>query len=198
MTSATTIGAVILAAGGSSRLGEPKQFVLHHGQTLLRRAVVAANDARCSPIAVVAGDHWQRITSEARGLGAVIVHHSDWHRGIGSSVRVGVTHVLQHAPHVMAILMMVCDQPFVSADVLTSLIAALEISGKSGAACRYAGTTGVPALFGNELFPELLSLSDDEGAKQLLRRHSGNFAIVDFPEGSIDIDTPADLAEMEA
>jgi len=186
------IGAVILAAGGSSRLGEPKQFLVHAGETLVRRATLAAIGARCTPAVVVAGDHRERIAREVTDLGADVLHHPQWRLGIGYSLRAGVAHALATAPGLDALIVLVCDQPFVTPEILTALIRAREKSQKPGAASTYAGTIGVPALFGRSLFDELSALANNEGAKRILVNRPTDFACIAFPEGVVDIDTPAD------
>ncbi len=183
-------GAVILAAGGSARLGRPKQFLEHDGQTLIGRAVAAAAD--CAPIVVVTGRDHERLAGALQGV--TLLHHREWERGIGSSIRAGVARALELSPDLDSILILVCDQPFVAAAVVNALRSARARDPKPAAACSYAGSLGVPALFARSLFPDLLSLADDSGAKRILSKLAGNITIVDFPEGAIDIDTEADRA----
>lgn len=190
--SAEKIGAILLAAGSSSRLGEPKQFLRYRGETLIRRAVRAAVDAGCSPVVVVAGAAHERIMEELADLEVRVLHHAEWERGMGSSLRAGVEHALLHDPSLDALLLMVCDQPHVTAEVLTALIAARIISPHFAAASAYSETFGVPVIFPRALFQKLAALPDDHGAKQLLRTLSEQITRVPFPDGSIDIDTPAD------
>ncbi len=186
------IGAVILAAGGSTRLGQPKQLLTHHGETLVRHAASAALAAGCLPTVIVTGEEHVQIAKELTGLDVQMRHHPHWERGIGSSIRAGVEQALLHQPALDALLIMVCDQPFVSVDLLVALIAARAKAGSKAAACTYAGTIGVPALFDRALFPALAGLSDEQGAKAILCAMEGEIARVEFPAGAIDIDTPAD------
>lgn len=186
------IGAIILAAGSSSRLGEPKQFLRYRGETLIRRAARAALTAGCSPVVVVAGAAHERIERELAELEVQVHHHAQWPRGIGSSIRAGVEHALLLQPSLEALVLMVCDQPRVTAEVLTALIRAHADSQHPAAASAYAGTLGVPAIFARAHFQKLAALPDDDGAKHLLRALPDLITRVPFPEGSIDIDTPAD------
>jgi molybdenum cofactor cytidylyltransferase len=192
--SAEQVGAIILAAGASSRLGQPKQFLHHEGEMLLHRAARAAGAAGCVPVIVVAGQDHLRIKTELNDLGAQILHHPQWQKGIGSSIRAGLNHALSLHPALDALIVMVCDQPFVTSEVLVDLIATRTPSRKRSAACTYAGTIGVPALFDRSLFPSLRELHDDQGAKAILSTHASDIARIPFPEGEIDIDTPADLS----
>ncbi len=86
----------------------------------------------------------------------------DWERGIGSSIRAGLAEALLYRPPLNALLVMVCDQPFVTTDLLATLISGRAEAGTNAAACTYAGTTGVPALFDRALFPALAALSDGQ------------------------------------
>lgn len=199
-----TIGAVVLAAGGSSRLGRPKQLVLYRGETLVLRAARAARVAGCTPVIVVAGDEREQLTEELSPLDVQLCHHATWTRGIGSSIRAGVAHALALNQSLDALVLLVCDQPFVSAEIITTLLAARARTQKRAIACAYLGTVGVPALFDRTFFPALIALRDEQGAKQLLTAHPAEIACVDFPRGAIDIDTPDDcrllahLGESEA
>jgi len=185
------VGAVILAAGGSSRLGRPKQFLQHEGETLVRRAVRTAINGGCSPVVIVAGAEGPRIEREVEGLAACVVHHPEWQRGIGTSIRAGLKQTLTLAPDLEALVVMVCDQPFVNAELIAALLAKYATE-HMNAACAYADTVGVPALFTRSFFARLASLPDDRGASRLFAQFPHEVATVSFPEGAIDIDTAAD------
>lgn len=187
------VSAVILAAGGSSRLGQPKQLLSFQGESLLRRAVRAALEAGCRCVTVVAGDARDRIEIELRGTPAAIVENLEWQRGIGTSVRCGLRHLLISRPDIDAVVLLACDQPFLDAGVIASLIARRESSGKPIVASSYAGTLGIPALFHRSCFESLLALPDDSGAKALIESRSADVAQMEFEQGAIDIDTPGDF-----
>jgi molybdenum cofactor cytidylyltransferase len=191
-----SVGAIILAAGGSSRFGQAKQLLAFQGESLVRRAVRSAIEGGCASVSVVVGDARDRIETELRETAALIVENREWQRGLGTSIRCGLRHQLNSRPELNAVLLLVCDQPFVDASVVTALVTQWENSRKTIVACSYANTLGVPALFDRAFFEELLALPDESGAKALIESR-GDFAQVEFEKGAIDIDTPGDFHRLE-
>ena len=191
-------GAVILAAGGSSRFGQSKQLLPFRGKTLVRAIIDAACEAGCSPVVVVIGSKGEKIYPELRHANVVEVRNAGWQCGIGSSIRSGVQALIDHAPDVEAILLLVCDQPAVNARVIEDLIATRETTKKEIVASSYADTVGVPALFNRSLFERLLSLVDEAGAKSIILQNPERVAQFPFPEGAIDIDTWEDWEKLNA
>ena len=188
-----SIGAVILAAGGSSRFGQPKQLIQFRGKSLVRRMVNGAGDAGCSPVIVVIGSHREQISRELADASANIVENENWQCGIGSSIRAGVRHLIGIAPNLEAIVLLVCDQPSVESETVKRLIGLREETKKAIVASSYADTLGVPALFDRSCFEELLVLDDASGAKPVILSNHDRVAEFPFPAGRIDIDTAADL-----
>jgi len=189
-------GAVILAAGGSSRFGQSKQLLPFRGKTLLRTIINAACEAGCSPVVVVIGSNDEKIHPELAHAKVIEVRNANWQRGIGSSIRSGVQALIDYAPDVAAILLLVCDQPAVNARVIENLIATRETTKKEIVASSYADTVGVPALFDRSLFERLLSLGDEAGAKSIILQNLDRVAQFAFPEGAIDIDTWEDWEKL--
>jgi molybdenum cofactor cytidylyltransferase len=187
------IGAIILAAGASSRFGRPKQLINFRGETLVRRAVRAATEAHCEPVIVVVGEMGEAIRQELAGTSAVIGDNQDWRRGIGTSIRAGVQQLVDSTT---AVVLLTCDQPFVGPAIVAELIAAHEKTGKAIIASSYANTLGVPALFDRSRFDELLALPDGAGAKALIEARPNAVASIAFEEGAIDIDTPTDFERV--
>jgi len=190
------IGAVILAAGASSRMGKPKQLLKYGGQTLVRRAVLAARGAECNPVVIVTGAHGEELKEELHGLNLREANNPEWESGIGSSIRAGIQAVVKANDKVTALILMLCDQPFVTSDVLSGLITTHREGGGEIVASSYGGTIGVPALFGKAFFAELVRLESGAGAKQVIQRHLTQVHLLPFPQGEIDLDTPADFARL--
>ena len=192
------IGAVILAAGESSRFGRPKQLVQFRGKSLVRRVVDAAKDANCSAIVVVLGSRREQIERELKETAAIVAENEDWRRGIGSSIRVGVESAVNQAPDIEAIVLLTCDQPFMKTDTIERLIAMREKTKKAIVASSYSETLGVPALFDRSCFQELLALDDETGAKTIILSNRERVAELLFLKGEIDIDTAADYEKLTA
>ena len=193
-----SIGAIILAAGASSRMGTPKQLLEFGGQTLVRRAAFAAQKAGCNPVVVVTGAHAEELEKELHGLDLRTANNPEWESGIGSSVRAGIRAVMETNDKVTALVLMLCDQPHVTSDVLRGLVTAHRATGREIIASSYGGTFGVPALFGRAFFPELVRLENEAGAKQVIQRHLAEVHLLPFPQGEIDVDTPADFARLRS
>ncbi|HMJ04964.1 MAG TPA: nucleotidyltransferase family protein [Chthoniobacterales bacterium] len=187
-----SVGAIILAAGQSSRFGKPKPLLPWAGESLVRRAVRAATEAGCARVVVVVGAAGEEIARELRETNAEIVRNPDAPRGMGTSIRCGVQHLCASPEQLDAAVLLACDQPLVEAQVIAALIARWQESGRVIVASRYADTLGIPALFQRSGFDALLNLPDASGAKALLE--STVTAEIAFEAGAIDIDTPADYA----
>jgi molybdenum cofactor cytidylyltransferase len=192
------IGAVILAAGESKRLGQCKQLLPFRGKSLIRGVVDAAAAAKCRPVVVVLGADQppnESIRNELRGAEVTIVGNEAWRLGIGTSIRTGLNQIVSN-PEVAAVVLLTCDQPFVDAALLDHLQAAYKRTKKPVIASAYDGTLGIPALFDRSCFDELVQLGDDEGAKKLILRDPARMKLVLFPRGGVDIDTPADFRRL--
>lgn len=191
------VAALILAAGGSSRLGGPKQLVRVGGESLVRRAIVAAREAGCTPITVVAGDLHSEIAQELLGTSTLLVRNQEWRRGIGSSIAAGIRALIEGDEDVHFVVVIACDQPLVDGAVIRALTDQQRASGKPIVASSYANTLGIPALFDRSCFAALLQLPEDSGAKPIIEARLAEVATVAFEGGAIDIDTPADLQRLK-
>jgi CTP:molybdopterin cytidylyltransferase MocA len=195
------IGAIILAAGASSRLGQPKQLLVHGTETMIGRVIRLANEAGASPVIAVLGAHHERIAQAVPidgACGAIPVINDRWEEGIATSIHAGLRALDLVAPENAGAMILGCDQPRLTADHLRALIVAFSEQVEPAiAASAYAGTVGIPAVFPREVFAELRMLRGDKGARVLLMKPQCPLVAVEFPGGEIDIDVPADLAQLE-
>lgn len=192
------ISSLILAAGSSSRLGSPKQLVEYRGEILVSKiaqlalsitdnvlVVLGANENIIQPkLTELVQENQQKIK---------IMVNTDWNEGIGSSISFGVKQLLETSD---AILILLCDQPFVNYLLLQEMVQAFAEAKYSIIACKYANQLGVPILFDKKYFSELMKLNGDVGAKVLLKKHADEIMSIDFPEGIYDIDTQEDLVKI--
>jgi CTP:molybdopterin cytidylyltransferase MocA len=197
-----SVAAVVLAAGGSTRLGRPKQLVEHAGEPLVRRAARAAREAGADPVLVVLGAHADAVARALTGLdGVTTLVHADWARGMAGSLAAGVRAALAAAPACDAILVTLADQPLVDAAALRRLLAAFP-GAHALAAAAYGdppgAVLGVPAVFGRAHLDALLAVDGDAGAGGWLRRHRERVVAVPIPEATLDVDTADDLARLAA
>ncbi len=188
--------AIVLAAGNSSRLGRPKQLVLYRGQTLLTHTTTEIGKAGLDPVVVVTGAFHAAVSEVLRGQALDILFNPAWETGMASGIVCGLSHLLMGHSDVAAVIISVCDQPYISSGLLLQLINAHVASGKGIVACTYADDMGTPVLFAHAYFQQLLKLSGSEGAKKILRQHLADLALVNFPDGHIDIDTAEDLQHL--
>lgn len=189
-------GLIILAAGSSSRLGKPKQNLVFQGNTLLLRTIKAALAADCQQIVVVLGANGSVIEPTILNQPIQIIHNPAWEEGMSSSIRHGLTTLLNTHPHMQSVILMLCDQPFADTAIINQLIQA-SANNKHLVACNYNGTIGVPALFDKSHFEKLLAINGNEGAKKLLLKYKKEVHTVPFPLGMIDIDTIGDYERLE-
>lgn len=188
------IAAVILAAGGSARFGYPKQLLTHQGENLVRRAAIAAIDAKLNPVIVVLGAYASTIAQQLAGLDAVtVVENATWMEGQATSLLLGIQAATSAGAD--AVLVMLADQPLIDSDALAKLIGVFDEKHRL-VASHYSGTIGAPAIFGSEFFNDLKRLSGDQGAGKWLRERGEEVTSVDLAEAATDIDTPDDLKHL--
>ena len=189
-----SIPAIILAAGASRRLGQPKQLVRYKGETLIERAIRIAAESGTSPVIVVLGANREQIGSAIDFDSATAIFNPHWEQGIASSIHAGLEAIERLTPASIGILILPCDQLRLTADHLRALLSAFAAQAESSiSASTYAGALGIPAVFPRAAFPELLALRGDKGARALLLNPPCPVFEIPFDGGEIDIDEPADL-----
>jgi molybdenum cofactor cytidylyltransferase len=189
------LGIVLLAAGASTRLGQPKQLLDVHGEPLLERMVRQALPLSC-PVVVVLGAYQAQVAAALEGLPVALVHNPHWAAGMGTSVRLGLRTLLAQHPDLPGCLFCVSDQIFLDTSLLRQYLETFRTSGfreNTLLAARYAsGAVGVPVLFGKNWMPALLQLDDAAGANRILKQHPLAVTHLPFPQGDFDIDYPED------
>jgi molybdenum cofactor cytidylyltransferase len=188
-------GVILLAAGSSSRLGRPKQLINYQGKTLIQHSIEAAQHSAADDLVVVLGSNSELIQKGIESKEVTVLVHAHWEDGMSSSMQCGLRYLIETS-QVDQVILMLCDQPYVSKELLDQLMNGKKASGKGIVACNYAGTVGVPALFGQDYFPELLALKGTEGAKKVILNHQADTFLVDFPLGAIDLDTEEDVQKF--
>jgi len=190
-------GVIILAAGWSSRMGSPKQLLPYRGRSLVRHAADAALESVADRVVVVLGGYADEVRNELKHLPVSIVENHSWQTGMSSSIRAGLQELLS-ADQIELVIIMLCDQPYVTADVLNKLVETQRATSKPIVASTYGTIRGVPALFARELLDELNSLTADEGARRIISAHPEHVATISFAQGAVDIDTPLDHQRLTA
>lgn len=187
------IGTIVLAAGSSSRMGRSKQLLEINGESLLCRCVKIALTANPDNIVVVLGANEKPHRDVIAHLPVKIVSNHYWKTGMGSSIKTGLNFLLQSGIELDAVIILVCDQPSLSAEHLQRMIDTFNGTQKPIIASAYANSKGVPVLFGRSFFSNLLLLGDDQGAKKLVQQFPDRVEHVDFPQGANDLDTEEDF-----
>ena len=187
------LAALVLAAGASTRLGQPKQLLRYQGELLIERAVRIAREAGADPVFVVLGSNYQPVFEVLSGVEPPVrvLLNQAWQRGMGHSIALGAAAAERDGAD--DLLVMTCDQIRVTPEHLRALV---EVSHRDHVvASEYAEHRGVPALFPEFSFHALQELRGDRGARDLLQQE--DVLSVALPFGDVDIDTPADLESLD-
>jgi molybdenum cofactor cytidylyltransferase len=195
--SSNRVAALILAAGASSRMGRPKQLLDWAGRPLVRAAAEVALAARLHPLLVVVGGAEAEVAGALAGLPLRIIANPDYAAGQSTSLRAGIA-ALDHDDDADAVVVLLGDQPFVTAAIVERLVAEWQASGAAIVAPTYAGQRGNPVLFARALFPDLLAVQGDQGARAVLAADRARIRLVAFddPRPLADIDTPEDYERL--
>ena len=189
-------GVIILAAGSSSRLGRPKQLIEFQGKKLIDKAINDAQKSKSDSLVVVLGWNPDLIKTGFDSEHIPFVVNENWEEGMASSMQLGL-HFLMEKEQADQVILMLIDQPFVDSKLLDRLIIEKENSGKGIVACAYSETLGVPVIFDQSYFEEMLRLKGSEGAKKVILKNSADVFVIDFPLGAVDLDTEEDLVRLK-
>lgn len=183
------IAIVVLAAGASTRLGQPKQLLRLGEKTLLAQICETALAVENQQVIVVLGAHCEAIKPAIEHLPVQVFTNEKWAEGMGGSIACGLAHLPENSD---AVLLLLCDQPFVTPDLLKKLLEKWRSAECLIVASAYGSSYGPPAVFDQKLIAELAGLQGQKGAKKLMEKYRENLELVDFPEGATDIDTVED------
>jgi molybdenum cofactor cytidylyltransferase len=193
--STSTLHALVLAAGASSRFGSPKQLVRFDGQPLIQRVIAGATELAGNAVTVVLGAYAAEIAATLLPGTAGVIVNRDWNEGIASSIRAGVARLPGACD---GVLLLLADQPLVSGLSLNRMATAWRRQPRGIIASRYGLVTGLPAIFPRWCFGDLLALRGDQGARILLRRYADHVVRLANPDAEVDIDYPEDLLELRS
>ncbi|MFN2291404.1 MAG: NTP transferase domain-containing protein [Anaerolineae bacterium] len=190
------VGAVVLAAGGSSRMGEPKQLLTITGQPMVRRVTETVCAAGLENVVVVVGAHAHRVEEALRGLPVRVVLNRRWAEGMSTSLGIGLKAL---GSDVQAALVVLADQPGLTVELLRSLAAHYQTTGAPIVAPFYRGRRGNPVLFDRTLFAELQAVEGDQGGRALLTRYRSSVQEVAVDDAAVltDVDTRQDYRALD-
>lgn len=191
------VSGVILAAGASSRLGRPKQLLELAGEPLLRHTVRRALASNLDRVVLVLGARAAEIDNAVGYHGQRIVVNPIHNEGQSTSLKLGLESI---DPEADAVVFLLGDQPGVTPAVINALIERFHASNAQLVQARYQNGPGNPALFARALFPELLAIDGDEGARSVIRRHRDSIVFANIPDRPIpqDVDTIEDYQALLA
>jgi molybdenum cofactor cytidylyltransferase len=182
---------LILAAGGSRRLGQPKQLVTWRGMPLIRHTAETALASGLGPVVVVLGAAAPACREALAGLELTLIENTAWADGMGGSIACG----MRALPEADAVIITLCDMPFLTAEVFQQLERAGRENASGRVATCHGDAAGPPAWFSRDWFPALTKLAGHTGARSLFQDGEA-LERIDFPEAAVDLDTPADLAQL--
>jgi molybdenum cofactor cytidylyltransferase len=190
------VAAVVLAAGGSVRMGQLKQLLPIGGQPMVRRVVEAVCAAGLAQVIVVVGAQAGEVEQALVTLPADVVVNERWVEGMSTSLRAGLQAL---GPEIQAALIVLADQPALTPNLLRTLVARYRATGAPVVVPFYQGQRGNPVLFDRSLFPELLAVEGDQGGRTLLARHEEEMERVeiDEPAANLDVDTRGDYEKVQ-
>ena len=187
---AAGLGAILLAAGGSRRLGCSKQLIEIDGQPLVLRQARLLLDLEPALVVVVTGARGDEVRESLAGMAVKCVDNPDWARGMGTSLARGVRAMPER---VRAALVLLCDQWKVGGRDIENLVNAWAEEPLAAVLADYGETTGPPAILPRAMFERLARLRGDTGARRILKSWKGKTVRLPMPGAAKDIDSPADL-----
>ena len=195
--SPTAVAGLLLAAGASTRLGQPKQLLPFAGRPLVRHVVEQALQSRLASLTVVVGFHASEVRAAIADLPVSIIENAAYAQGQSTSLRAGL---LALPRETAAVLVLLVDQPFVDTALIDRLIGLYEETRALIVAPVYGDRRGNPVLFDRKLIPELLTIVGDTGAREVIARCRDHLVTLALPDDRPfqDIDTWDDYRRLSA
>jgi molybdenum cofactor cytidylyltransferase len=189
---ASALGAILLAAGSSSRLGQSKQLVEIDGESLVMRQAKLLASLGVARVVVVTGAEASEFTEMLADLPVRCVHNPDWAKGMGSSLACGIKAMPER---VRAALVLLCDQWRIQPADLQQLMAAWTGNPQAAVLSTFEDATGPPAILPRAMFERLSRLQGDTGARRILKRWKGDMLKVPVERAGTDLDLPQHLPD---
>ena len=179
---------LILAAGESKRMGEPKQLLPYNNSTLLLHTIEQANSIKYADVFIVIGAHFSDVFKSIRGQKATILKNNNWEDGMGSSISKGVE-LIKKKNNYDRVLVTLADTPLITQEHYEELISLSDETGKRIILTNYEEISGVPAIFDKSLFNELSILADNEGARPVVIKYKKEVLEMTSKIPFFDVDT---------
>jgi len=183
----------ILAAGQSSRLGQPKQLLKKGNHSLLSYTI--EQSSTLGDVIVVTGAYENLIQKEIPDK-AMSVFNKDWEKGMGTSLRLAAQYAIQNRYD--KLLITPVDLPKVNRKHFQRLLQSAIASQSKITCAGYSGTYGIPSVFDHSVFENLLEIGNREGAKGVIKRYFDLAQVIPIPEAAYDIDLPGDIDSLLA
>lgn len=191
------LGAMILAAGAATRMGQAKMLLPFKHHTILSEIIEELQAVHPIAITVVTGYYHEEIKTAKPIDQSLLCFNEKWVEGMSSSIKTGLLSLLEKQPDLDLILIVMSDQPFLNKTLLQEMLNQQNLTGKGIVAAQYGGIAGSPVLFHKIYFNELAKLKGDKGAKQILQQNPVDLITIDFEMGSLDIDEASDYELLQ-
>jgi len=187
---------LLLAAGGSSRMGQPKQLLPWRNLLLIEHQIMTLQNTG-NPVNVVLGSDSNLVIPVIEKYHTDIFINANWESGMGSSISLGIVNIMQKFPNAKGVLITLIDQPLITTSYLEKMFGIFQPDSQRIIVSKSAsGWKGVPVLFDNTYFKELIELKNEKGAKTIIKRHQENVIFIDGGDILEDIDTPQSYHQL--
>lgn len=180
------VAGIVLAAGESTRYGQPKQLLDWHGQSFVHAVAATALEAGLSPVIIVTGASREQIEVVVEDLDVISVHNPEWKSGQASSIRAGI----RAAKDVGSVIFLLADQPQITTSILRALMEKHAEGLYSIVAPLVLEQRANPVLFDRNTFMDLLSIEGDTGGRAIFHKHRVEYLPWHDDRLLLDIDTP--------